>query len=98
LRGAQLAIYGGDSTPYIHPLQEEPMKRALTTMAFALIAGALALPFGDGRHANDPSEPALIPRHGDYPVHSPIAARRDVSPQELACLTPGAGRSPRRIG
>jgi hypothetical protein len=79
-------------------LEEEAVKRALTTVVFALIAGALALPFGDGRHPNYPTKLEVIPRHGDYPVQSPTAARRDASPQKLACLTPDSRRSPRRIG
>jgi len=74
------------------------VKRALTTVVFALIAGALALPFGDGRHPNYPTKLEVIPRHGDYPAQSPIAARRDASSQKLACLTPDSRRSPRRIG
>ena len=59
------------------------MKRALTTVVFALIAGALALPFGDGRRANDPSRPEFIPGQGDYPVQSPVAVRCDTSAPKL---------------
>jgi hypothetical protein len=79
-------------------LEEEAVKRALTTVVFALIAGALALPFGDGRHPNYPTKLEVIPRHGDYPVQSPVAARRDAGPQKLACLTPAPRKPQHRVG
>jgi hypothetical protein len=71
------------------------MKRALTTVVFALIAGALALPFGDGRHANDPSRPEFIPGQGDYPVQSPVAVRRDAGPQKALAHSRPAQLAPR---
>lgn len=74
------------------------MKRALATVVFALIAGALALPFGDGRYASSPSRPEFVPGQGDYPARSPIAARHGTGVQKVACLTPDLREPRRRIG
>ena len=73
------------------------MKHALIALVFALIVPlGLALPFGD--RDRSASKRAFDHGHGDYPAHTPIAARGEISLYQLACLTPDLRRPRRRIG